>query len=464
MNPFSGEDVENMALTGLMYESLFIAGDDFSPVPLLCKSYTTTDFMIYTFRIQSEIAFSDESLLGAEDVAYSILAAKDCERYALRLRSVAAVLVIDDLTLELTLRAPNNKFPVLLDIPIIKDGTARYNYPIGSGPYRFDERRGDRLVANTAYRDYAELPVKTVYLTECTNTGLIEKFTDRDIDLYLDDPADIFEFNVRSDHETRYYNTTTLQYLGFSRRSEPLKDSSIRRAIGLLADRDAIVRDILAGHALPAPLALPSVYSLYDRAWEQKATDPILEVSAIFAFVGLQDTDSDAYLEYPAGDGFLPFSIDFIVNIENGYKVAAAEQIAAAAERVGININLRKLPWEDFTAALKSGDFDIFFGETRLSADFDFSPLISPGGALDFGHIGSESYGGFVEAFRLAKSEEVALLAAKQLCTEIYANAPFVPLCYMQYAVHTHRGAVSGVHPSQSNIYCDMADWIIDLT
>jgi ABC-type transport system substrate-binding protein len=254
-----------------------------------------------------------------------------------------------------------------------------------------------------------------------------------------------------------------MQFLGFNTRGEALRDGQLRRALGLAADRRAIAESVMLGHATPAPLALPPSYRLYDAAWERSVGDPLVEMSAIFSRAGMTDADSDAYLEYlsPSGE-YVPFSIDFIVNAENDYKVAAAERIAETLRRVGVQITLRALPWAAYAEALESGDFDLYYGETRLPADFDLSALLLPGGALDYGGVEPGEYAPYLTAFLSASDDAAEAAAAVALCRKIQTDAPFIPILYKRYAAHTGRGVVNGLSPSQSGVFYGVADWTIN--
>lgn len=43
------------------------------------------------------------------------------------------------------------------------------------------------------------------------------------------------------------------------------------------------------------------------------------------------------------------------------------------------------LPWADYTAALAAGSFDLYYGEVRLTADWNLAPLLATGGRLNYG-------------------------------------------------------------------------------
>ena len=55
-------------------------------------------------------------------------------------------------------------------------------------------------------------------------------------------------------------------------------------------------------------------------------------------------------------------------------KCPPAQLIAYQLGSAGLTVKVEQLSYEDFTAALSKGDFDLYLGETVLTADFDLSP------------------------------------------------------------------------------------------
>ena len=462
-NPITGTNPDNMALVPLLYEGLFVLDENWEPQPVLCESYETTDGLTYTFSIKPDVAMHDGSTLTAQDVRYTINSARDSGRFSGRLHNIDSVTAVDDLTVEITLKTASYDLPVLLDIPIIKNNSIDYNHPPGTGPYYYQGTDISRLVAFTGYRDYRSLPVNTIYLEECSNLELSVNFSSQAIDLFWDDPADSSEINILSDHEVRFYKTNILQFVGFNTRNKVLADPDMRRALGLTIDRDEIVDALYTNHAEAAQLIFSPKYSLYEKSWEVDTSDPLAEISAIFDSLGLEDADSDGYLEYLEDDELTAFELTFIVNGDNEYKVEAAEEIALSMKTVGINVEVKQYSWSEYMTHLQSGNFDMYYADVSLPADYDLSQLLVPGGAIDYGHAADDSYTEYIEAFLAADNESTKKAAAGQLCRYIYNQAPIIPVLFRQYAVHTNRNTVNGLAPTQSSIFYNFTDWVISL-
>jgi peptide/nickel transport system substrate-binding protein len=220
-----------------------------------------------------------------------------------------------------------------------------------------------------------------------------------------------------------------------------------------------------SGQTVAAPVAISPIFDTYDHVWEQRRIDPLVEMATLLEYAGIADFDNDSFLEISDGFGsFIKFTLDFIVNIENAHKLAAAQRIAENLRQFGFSINIRELQWNDFIDELQEGNFDMYYGETLLGADFNFSALLLPGeGNLNFGRTANTAYLPLINSFLAASTREEVSHAGGQLCHEIMVNAPFIPILYKRYAVYSPMGVITGATPSQSGVFQNFQDWSIDL-
>ena len=464
LNPISALNRDNILISSLLYESLFELDGDFSAHPVLCESWSSEDNITFSFRIKPGIAMSDGSVLTADDVAYSLRQAMFRGRYIHRFSTVKSVTVAGDLVVEVELFAPNSRFTRLLDVPIIKNGAIDSLLPPGTGPYRLAEGETMKLERFLPHRDFSRLPLVSINLISCGDNELTELFDDGKLSLLWDDPSDAFDIRLNRLRETRYYDTTALQFIGFNVNHIVLRDAYIRRAISVSIERQHIIDSIMPqpNMAVAAPLALSPAFHLYDAEWERQPYPPLEEMALLLVAAGLEDADSDTFLELSDQlGGYYKFTIDFIVNSENTHKVRAAHSIANTLRRNGLDVTVRELTWDRFMNALQTGAFDMYYGETMIGADFNLAPLLLPG-ALNYGKTASADYGPFIADFLAAQSDYSIQWAAKRLVDEVRSNAPFAPILYKRYAVYTPIGAISGAEPSQSSVFRNFINWKIN--
>lgn len=455
LNPLKSRDVYNEQIFGLIYEGLFALDGNLAPYPVLCESYKTDDGSVYDIKLKSGVQFHGGGTLTASDVVYSLIIARGTSKFAARLEDISDVTAVGDLNVRITLKRPNYSLPALLDVPIIKSGDADADEPDGTGPYR---RSGSRLIAFTPHRDHTDNTLGVIYLRSFDNSELAEAFAARTLDLIGYDPTGSLELNVHMLHEKRLYDTTDFIYLGLNVRRSVMSDFTVRRAMVRLVNADAICEEVFYGSVRPSNFIISPALGLYEESDASGYSYSRQSFSRLALIAGLEDVNEDGYLEHTSK----PFKLRFIVNEESPRKVAAARRISTDMQNMGFNIVLDILPWDEFTNALSSGNFDMYLGEAQLRADFDFTSMLVDGG-LNYGGVDNEQYKTLIDAFLAAADEESRSEAAKELCVFAAEDAAIIPIGFKQYALLTHVGVVSGAEPSQSSLFSGAAGWEITL-
>ena len=148
-----GEGIQQ-DVAALLYEPLVELDAHLEPQPLLCENWLWDESgLVLTLAIRQDVVFSDGSSLTAADVADTLRRAAASERYGYRLRQVASITSSNSANqVTITLTTPNQGFPALLDIPVVKRNTAGQTVPIGTGPYVLvTGSESDSLVANPSW-------------------------------------------------------------------------------------------------------------------------------------------------------------------------------------------------------------------------------------------------------------------------------------------------------------------------
>ena len=396
--------------------------------------------------------FHDGSILTANDVVYSINFARNNNKYSRRFDCIKEISASSGTAVDITLNYANYSFPALLDIKIVKSGTLGDRVPVGTGPYVYSD--GPCLLPFSSYRDKTKVFTERIGLVNIDSVDFAESFENGDIDIVTVDPADNIYKYVKTDYDIYYYDTTILQYIGFNFRSFITSDPAVRTAISCLTDREYITKTIMNNTVRPSSLILnPRLCGYYDSSWEtgngfdQKKAAEILEAANI------KDYNEDGLYDYPLDDNFRTISLKFIVNKDDGNKVAAARHISDKLNEFGIKTELKVLSWDDYLYALSSGDYSMYYAEVGIAPDYNFNPLLESGGALNYGGLSNSAYSELVYALLAAEDGESRLNAAEDLCRSVAENSPIVPVGYKKYAVMTHRKQLEGFSPNVSNIF-----------
>lgn len=446
LHPALAANRANLTLAPLLYEGLFLVDASFQAQPVLCQSYTVSeDKLVWTFTLRNGITFSDGSPLTGQAVANALnLARSERGRYQARLADVTAISAMEDAPSQvvITLRRPNGTLPLLLDIPIALGDGER---PAGTGPYMLSgDDSGLTLTARPNWwQKEKKLPVSSIRLHAVSKSDeLIYAFDAGNVSLVDVDLMATNAMGYGGNYQTWDYTTTDFLYLGFNTQEGVCRSPQIRRCLALAVDRATISSTIYANHASPALLPVHPSSTLYSQS--AASAFPSYDPEALVAQVEEQRLQGKELV--------------FLVNSENTAKTSAAQLLAYQLEAAGLAVELRQLPFDEYTAALSKGNFDLYLSETVLTASFDLDALLSSAGSLNYGRWWAETADGLLYNLRAAAPEE-RTAAAASFFTLLNEQVPIVPIAFKNGSVLTQWGRVSGLNPIRGNVFYQMENW-----
>lgn len=435
----------------LLYESLYELDETFTPQPVLAEScqYDAAN-LTYAIRLRSGICFSDGSALTAEDAANTLNRAAASQRYGSRFAKVGWISA-DGNKLLITMLEPNGGLLSLLDIPIVKAGTETQNIPLGTGPYAVakEENGSQYLTPNPHWWQNKRLPLSRIDLVSCKTADAANyAFSAQNVQLLCTDlvgtdtaPADVSGACTDAPD-------TVMLYLGFNLRNETLADSTVRKAISAVIDRNTLINSYLLGHGAAAQLPLPPQSPLYpadlESPYSRGTADAAMEKA------GLTEVEE-------------PISLTLLVNEENRFKLTIAGRIAAVLNRYDLLVTVEALPWEDYLTALQNGQYDLYLGQTKLRPDWDLTELLGTGGALNYGGFRDEETDLLLSAYLEAQGDQRTAVM-QELCRSFLQNQPLVPLCFKSVSVLMTGNAVDRITPTADDPFYQMENWTVHLT
>lgn len=470
-NPVRAESVVNMQLWSLLYDSVFYLDEDFNVRSDVVSSYTSDDYIWWVFQVRGDLRFADGTPLTARDVAYSISTARNADYYKGRLGFIVGVSALDSYSFAITTSYANSMLPALLTVPIIKRGDYYNNSPVGSGPYWFTWDRS-ALEPNICYRYAGSLPLDTIYLRDYTDASTrITAYEDASLDIVTNDPTGVYNVGYGSSNDIRYFDTTNLHFLGVNQYSRYFSSAEARAALTHLVNR-AYIAGVLMGTDCGVPAVLPvhPRSQLYDAVYAADyAYDP-RKAERLLAEV-FTDTDGDGVLELELPGATLDTNIKLIVNNDSAAKLSAARAIADSLNAAGLQTRLYELNWDEYLATLKKGDFDLYYGEVRMGADWNLSYLFRIPGMSDWQNIDwgqnffrnqDYNYTRLYSAY-LAASDTERYERFQEVAHYITEHALLVPVCFERRQVLTHRGVVSGLSATQFDLFYNFREWTVHL-
>ena len=107
---------------------------------------------------------------------------------------------------------------------------------------------------------------------------------------------------------------------------------------------------------------------------------------------------------------------------------------------------MKELSGSAYTNALKNKEFDIYLGQTKLSANMDLSAFFSSRGALSYGGVDD------VAAYALCLQALENHGNYFTLHQTVMENGLLCPVLFCSRAVYASRGTLTGLAPARDNV------------
>jgi peptide/nickel transport system substrate-binding protein len=339
-----------------VFEGLTRYREDGSIAPALAESWEVSeDGTVYTFRLQPDVTFHDGTELTAEDVKFTLDRARAEESINAQkalFTGITDVTVIDDLTVQVTLAAPDGGFPMKMawgDAVIVAPESVEQaaTAPVGTGPFRFaDWVQGDRieLERNPDYWGEAPALESATFKFISDPTAAFAAVMAGDIDAFPAFPAPetLVQFEADPRFKLIIGSTEGETILAMNNQSEPLADIKVREAIAHAIDRQEIIDGAMFGYGTPIGTHFAPHHPDYVDLTDQSAYDPE-RAKALLEEAGY-------------GDG-LTLSLKLPPPV---YARRGGEIIASQLKAVGIETEITNLEWAQWLEEVFRGkDFDL---------------------------------------------------------------------------------------------------------
>lgn len=428
LNPYLTDSPVNRNLSTLIYDGLYVPGEDYMPQPIIAESIEKSEEKLVVF-IRPDLYFSSGAPLTASDVAYSFELAKNSPYYSGRLEVFSFATAGTDSVI-FTMNSYNAYAESCLTFPIVQAGSGENDIPVGSGRYVLkSDDDGKFLSVNESSTRTEIMSTEKIRLAPITSDrGELYMLQTGDLSYFFDDLSDGEYTRIGANMLRVPLNN--LVYLTFNSKSEVLADRAVKQAISLAIDKTAIAENAYSGMCRTAETPFnPDWYVL----------SPLQK--GIHSFSGLKAAEmleeAGYVYAYKSNDyrsrNFEFLEIDMIVNEENESKVHCAELIHDSLESIGIDVRLKILPFEDYREALYDGEYDIYLGEVKLPASMDLSCFFTEGGSVGYGIDSSSTAATAYSDFSQGKIDIFTF-------TKVFDDGmPFIPICYRDGVAYYSR-------------------------
>ncbi|MCL2487544.1 MAG: ABC transporter substrate-binding protein [Oscillospiraceae bacterium] len=440
-NPYLTGSRINLDLAPLLFEGLTVMDDRMTARPQMAQSVRNSGTEL-TAVLKSGLVFSDGLPVTNADVIASFNKAKSSANYSALLVNVKSVRE-EAGALLFTLQHPDIHAGACLTFPVLPKDYVGSEEPRGGGMY---------IIENFQLRQNPYHPVKAanpfIGLAEAPDRdALLRGLENGTVGYFFNDLAggDIPHITTRG---AASVPLPYLIFLGVNSRRAPFSDSRLRQAVNLSLGRADIVRDAFPGYADPALTPYPPAFAAAEKLGGiAAAADPGAAGDLLIAAGYNARKQKDPELKNLAK----PLTADLVVNSGNPLLTAAANQIRSQLAAAGIAVNVVPLSFDEYKSRLSSGNFDLYLGGIRLSANLSLYPLL-PSGAVSYGVAAGNPA---VDAYKQYLADELTL---EGFAEEFWQALPYIPVCW-QRGMAVYNRSLSGIAPTGFNPYYGIEGW-----
>ncbi len=363
LDPRYAMDADSERISALIFNSLVRPDKNSRLQPELAESWHAIDERTYVFQLRKGVSFHNGKPLTAADVKYTYESILDPTSRSPKRGAFRFLEGVDQLgpyEVRFRLAIPFAPFMEELTLGIVPeaaaaDGVAGGWTLIGSGPFMLTEfSPGERVVlkANASYWEGAPPLSGMVFKVIPDAIVRVLEFRKGTVDFiqnyFEPDMLPWMKKNTRAAILSEQGNI--FQYIAMNLDHPILRRREVREAIGHAIDREAIIRNILKGLAMPATGLLWPEHWAYEPGVKRLEYNPE-EAKRLLDQAGFPDPDGDGPLAR--------FKLSYkttTLDLRKRIAEALKEQLA----RVGIELEVRAFEWGTFYSDIGKGNFHLY--------------------------------------------------------------------------------------------------------
>ena len=399
--------------------------------PWLATEWSTEDGQTYVFKLRDGVKFHNGETLKASDVVFTFERMEGTAFGNSIYTSIQSIEALDDLTVQMTLTAPNMDWPYMMCLPwtsIMNEKAVTENLTegtaVGTGPWQLDSYEFNNYTTLRAFDESwrgAPNAETFTFRTIPENSARLIALQNGEIDI-CEKPASIEYDIVRGDDslELLQYDSSSLNYLAFNTQTEPGSMEDFRKAIAYALDIDALIEVVVNGNATKATSVWGrDQYGYVDMGGYTRDLDKAREYLA---------------KAFPNGGASLEISII-------GSHKTLAQMIQAELGEIGINVTINELDGAGIAQAFSSGDYQActFSIGLNIYGD-DTRRLLDPSMSSNTAKYDNEEVLGLMDAASAEMDEATRLEDYAQVQEILYEDAPYIPLYFPRQAIALNAG------------------------
>ena len=376
LDPILVSDIGTAEYIIEIFSGLVTLGLDLTVEPDLAASWKVSDDgLTYTFTLRDNAVFHNGRRVTAEDFKYSIERAADPsnasptvllylseivgvkEKFRGLADSVRGVVVIDDLTIQISLTEPITHFLQVLTYPVAfvvdkeqltRDPVNWTRNPNGTGPFRlrtFNPLEEIVLARNDRY--HLDPPKLEAVVFNLSGGSLSTRYENDEIHVALVPTLELDSYREgksRYANEYRVAKEMSLSYIAFNVNTPPFDDPLVRQALALAVDRNAINEVLYYNRFRVADGILPPEMPGYNEEISSYPYDP------------QRAADLIAKSKYAGNMPRITLNFPGSAASAGGFLEVFQQQWS---ENMGLDVELEAVEWSTFLRELRRKTFQV---------------------------------------------------------------------------------------------------------
>lgn len=448
MNPLIGNNITNRVLFSLIYQGLFATDSQNNTYPILCSHYqVSSDSRTITVYLEPDATFSDGTKLTAQDVLATYEAAKESNYYKGRFTHFVAMDLVGSDAIRFQTEVPYQNIALMLDIPIVKASEVDADFPLGTGPYLFQE--GSNSYSLVRVTDWwcgkTKVPARANVISLMVGTSqsqIRDAFEFADLSLACANPMTDSFSEYQCDYELWNVENGMFMYLGFNvLYSEFFKgdDHTLRQAMTYAIDREYINDTFYHGLCQPSTLPTSPGSPYYNKS-----------LASRYEHDDMKFIDAISGLKLPEDKNREQVKLKLLVNCDDSARLRTARYLAQHLTELGIDTGVLEYGGSThptYEEVLRAGTYDMYLGQTKLPPTYELTAFFRGWGNLIFGGIVDKT---LYNMSNEALANEGNYYNLNQMVAD---DAKIIPVLFGTYSIYADRGQLLDLSPSRDNVF-----------
>jgi peptide/nickel transport system substrate-binding protein len=476
LNPLLTHNIYVRDFSSLIFEGLFRLDKDQKAIPVLADKWDISkDGLTWTFHLKDNIFWHDNIPLTSDDVIFTLQTIQNTglnSVYNNNIQNVIAYSPVDKSTFKLILSKPNSFMAEQLTFPIIAKhcfvgeniaNSPKNMLPIGTGPYKFKSYNGKdslKLVFYDKWQEskyYVKEKAGLPYISDINvviypdGKAAVNAFQEKAVDVALIPWNSTDRYIGRTDLVLKKYTSNNFEFITFNLSRYFLKNKNIRQAIAYAIDRQKIINEVLPGGAAISEIPVIPDTWLYNTNIITY-TPSLSKAEELLSKSGLRSRYA--------------LNLQMIVNDDNETRYKVATRIQEQLARVGIGLQVVKLPWDQMQSRIKSKSYDIALLGCEVSSVPDMSfayasnNIASGTNIAGYSNAQVDKYLSDIILENDSSRKKALFLNIKSIVTD---EIPYFGLYFYDEGVVYNKRLKGNLNPYIWDRYNDLSQWYIPI-